>query len=96
MIELARHRAKRDGVEFALLIDDIVIPPICPILGIQLMVNDGVKGDNSPSVDRFNPMFGYIRDNVAVISHRANRIKNDATLEELRAVIRYMESHAKN
>jgi hypothetical protein len=45
----------------------------------------------SPSLDRIVPELGYVKGNVRVISDRANRIKRDATLEELRAIVKYVE-----
>ncbi|AXQ68593.1 hypothetical protein HOU00_gp054 [Caulobacter phage CcrPW] len=30
---------------------------------------------------------GYVRGNVAIISHKANRMKNNATLPELEALL---------
>ncbi len=41
---------------------------------------------NSPSFDRIIPTRGYTKGNVIIISNRANRIKSDATVEELERV----------
>lgn len=41
------------------------------------------KADNLMSVDRINSKLGYIKGNVQVISNKANRMKNDASIEEL-------------
>jgi hypothetical protein len=46
----------------------------------------------SPSLDRIDPSQGYIKGNVVVISHKANRLKNDAGLAELRALVAWLES----
>lgn len=56
------------------------MPTHCPALGVELK-----RGDihDSPSLDRLDPARGYTIDNVAWVSQRANRIKNDATLAEL-------------
>lgn len=43
------------------------------------------------SLDRIVPSLGYVPGNVAVISHRANRIKSDATADELRAVADWLD-----
>ena len=85
----ARHRAKKRGMEFNITVDDIIIPQVCPVLGIKLQVNNGVatrKNGDSPSLDRINNALGYIKGNVRVISARANHLKSDATIEEIRAV----------
>lgn len=71
------------------------LPDICPILGIELdysVEKNKCKGDgtiwqnrdNCPSIDQIIPGAGYDLDNIIVISFRANRIKNDSTLEELK------------
>jgi hypothetical protein len=65
----------------------------CPILGLQLVRVAGTR-DTSPSLDRIDPASGYIRGNVQIISFRANRIKNDATVEELEAITRFLRLRA--
>lgn len=78
-----QKRAKDKGLEFNLELEDILYPEKCPILGILLKRNDGhLKGD-SPSVDRIDPARGYTKDNVQVISQKANAMKHNATPEEL-------------
>jgi hypothetical protein len=47
--------------------------------------------DNSPSLDRIVPEKGYVAGNIRVISQRANRIKSNATVEELRAVLKDLQ-----
>lgn len=46
---------------------------------------------NTAHLDRFDPKKGYIKGNVAWVSGRANRIKYDATLEELKSLVSWME-----
>ena len=41
---------------------------------------------NSPSIDRIDPSKGYTKDNVWVISRRANTIKSNATVDEVEKV----------
>ena len=90
----AKARAARVGVPFDIVVEDIVVPECCPVLGLKLERNVGQSGpaDNSPSLDRFLPQFGYVPDNIRVISHRANRIKTDATPVELRRVAAWIEA----
>jgi hypothetical protein len=68
-----------------LKVEDIVIPPFCPVFGYRLERNLGGKTAkfNSPSVDRIDPLKGYTKDNVQVLSYKANCMKNNATNEEL-------------
>ncbi len=83
-----RSRAKKAGIPFNLTPDDIVIPAVCPVLGIRIQANDK-KGPlpSSPSLDRIRPALGYVKGNVRVISNRANTLKCDATVEELEKVL---------
>jgi hypothetical protein len=84
----AKYRAKMFGMLFNLSIEDVQIPKFCPVLGIELNWSVGKKGNaargNSPSLDRIDNAKGYIKGNTLVISHRANCIKRDATISELR------------
>lgn len=53
----------------------------CPCLGIKLeWCGDP---DNSPSLDRINNDKGYVKGNVVWISHYANSIKRNATIDQL-------------
>lgn len=87
MLRCARARAKKKGFQFAITIDDIVIPTHCPVLGIPLFPGKGTFTDNSPSLDRINNDLGYISGNVRVISYRANSLKSDGTLTEMKLII---------
>lgn len=91
MLERARMRAKEKGLDFDITTEDIIIPELCPILGTPFIRGDRKPTPQSPSLDRIDPARGYVKGNVRVISHRANTIKNDASIEELEAVIRYIK-----
>lgn len=56
------------------------------ILTIKWLIYNGVKQDNSYSLDRIDSSKGYVKGNIWVISLRANRIKNDSTPQELRLI----------
>ena len=93
MLNSARTRAKEQSVPFDLSKEDIVIPDICPVLGIPLVASkNGSPSSNSPSLDKIVPSDGYVKGNVAVISFRANALKSNATVEELQAVINWMKA----
>ena len=89
-----KNRAAKRGLEFSIDPEDIVIPETCPVLGIPLSVGSKGFDPNSPSVDRIDCNKGYTKDNIAVISMRANRLKSDAQLEEIKAIVKYMEGLA--
>jgi hypothetical protein len=83
----ARKRADKIGVPFNIIESDVVIPRNCPLLGIPIKWNGMMNNrDSSPSLDRINPTLGYVRGNIAVISYRANRIKNNASLAEIELI----------
>lgn len=90
-----RCRARKSNHSFNLDLDDLQIPERCPVLNIPLLDwgDNGVHDakDNSPSLDRLVPELGYVKSNVRVISQRANRIKHNATLEELKALCSWLE-----
>lgn len=74
----ARARANTKGREFNIEVSDVVIPKVCPVLGIPM---------KSPSIDRIDSAKGYVKGNIRVISNRANTLKNNATVEELRLIL---------
>lgn len=90
-----KSRAKARGIPFTLDLDYLVsiAPKTCPVLDVELnwCFRSSKPTANSPSIDRLNPNLGYVRGNVAWLSYRANRIKNDASLAELKKLINWIE-----
>lgn len=91
LLKWAKRRAQRKGLEFTITEADIVIPKVCPVLGIPLIVSKGKRSAASPTLDRIDSKLGYIPSNVAVISWKANVIKNYGTVEEHRRIADWME-----
>lgn len=88
MIRNAKCRANQMQIDFNITQEDIEIPTICPVLGIELRISNKKGGDdNSPSIDRIDNGRGYIKGNVRVISNRANKLKNNANVKELELVL---------
>lgn len=93
---VAKERAKKQGVPFTIAVSDIVIPEFCPILSIRL--EKGKQGfcETSPTLDKIVPGLGYVPGNVMVISFRANRIKSDASVEEMRKIVEWRRKFEAN
>jgi hypothetical protein len=91
IVRSAKTRAEKCGVAFDLKIEDLVIPETCPVFGIKLVIGNKIAND-TPSLDRLVPELGYVMDNVAFVSMKANRLKSNATLQELETLVEWMRS----
>ena len=101
LVILARARAKKGGYPCTITVADLEWPTHCPIFGIELDYNatptgqrKHAKRDAFPTLDKRDPFLGYTPGNVFVISYKANRLKQDATIGQLRALLRYAEGAA--
>jgi hypothetical protein len=87
LLALAKLRAKKKGLPFNLSLEYIVsIWPKdnnCPVFNTPFQIDSKGSRSMNATLDRIIPSEGYIKGNVVVISFKANRIKNDATTEEL-------------
>lgn len=93
LVKYARKRALKKGLDFDEDVAEHLIelggcPSKCPILGIELSYSGG---DSSPSLDRIDNSKGYIKGNVMIISFRANRLKSDATIYELKLISEFIK-----
>jgi len=97
MFNEVKGRATARGIPFSLKREDIHVPENCPCCDRKMTPRTGQfkKGwvSESPSLDRFDPTKGYDPSNVIVICARCNILKNNATIEELETVVRWMKSH---
>lgn len=83
MLSNARKRSVMKNYDFNLTIDDIHIPKLCPILQIPIILGRKDNYENTPSIDRIDNNKGYTKDNIQIISKKANSMKNSASQEEL-------------
>lgn len=89
-----KNSAKKRNIPFSLTLTELnslTFPISCPILGIPLNTNK-IQSDNSYSIDRIDSSKGYEIDNIIVISWKANRLKNNATSEELNKISQFYQS----
>jgi len=91
----AKHRAKVKGLPFSITPLDIKIPDVCPMFGTKLELGKcRVKGQtraNAASLDRVVPKLGYVTGNIRVISYRANTMKSNASLEEIKRLAEWLQ-----
>lgn len=78
----AKVRAMKQGLDFNITLEDIpIIEGVCPYLK-KPFVTKG-RSPYNPSLDRIDPSKGYIKGNVQIISELANRMKSNASTEDL-------------
>lgn len=86
ILNAAKKRACNKKLSFN--IDDkfikklLINTKVCPLLGIDLIISGTINTDNSPTLDRIYSNGGYEEDNLHIVSNKANRSKNNATIEE--------------
>jgi hypothetical protein len=88
ILQRAKSRANKKGLAFNLELTDIVLPEVCPVLGVPFNKN---STDYTYSIDRLVPSLGYTKGNIMIISNKANRIKSDACAEEIALVLEYVK-----
>jgi len=91
----ASQRAKKSGIPFDIVPDDIDITERCPVFDISLKQGDGKCHDASPTLDRIDPELGYVKGNVAVISYSANRAKGSLALHQIQSLALWLARRTK-
>jgi hypothetical protein len=92
LVRAARRRAKGKGIACTITWKDISpLPTHCPVFGYKLNYGPGrglklYENKAAASLDRIRNSRGYVPGNVIVISLRANLLKGQATLAELRKI----------
>ncbi len=86
LLESCRHRAKYRNKIYSISRKNIFVPDKCPLLGIPLAKGKGKIWDNSPTIDRFDNDKGYTPENIMIISHKANRMKNQCSINQLEKI----------
>ena len=94
-----KQSATKRKIPFSLTLNDLnnlSFPVTCPILGLELKFNKNKAADDSYSIDRVDSSRGYEIDNIVVISQKANRIKNNATSDELAKIEQFYRKLAES
>ena len=95
LITRLKASAKKRNIPFDLSasdLDELGLPLTCPVLHIPLKFHRGAPQDDSYSIDRIDSSKGYTADNITIISNRANILKRDATLTELKQLVEYYDN----
>jgi hypothetical protein len=89
----AKCRARRDNLPFDITHEylESIATDECPVYGIMFewgpsKLGKGYTKDNCPNLDRIVPERGYVKGNVAFISQKANRIKDNGTMQDHYAI----------
>lgn len=85
LLSQAKSRAKKNGMEFDLVLEDLLpAPTFCPVYGVELIYgSQKPKCAESASLDRKDNSRGYVKGNVAIISLQANIDKQACSRERL-------------
>ena len=85
LFQSSRINAYAKGLEHTISVDDIPTPLTCRYLGVKIVYRTGKRKRvwNGPSIDRIDSTKGYVPGNIQVISDLANRMKQNATPEQL-------------
>lgn len=93
----AKSRAQLRGLPFDLTSAHVlsITPDTCPVFGTPFsFIGNKVVSANSASLDRIDPAKGYVQGNVAVISAKANAIKNAYDAVDIRKVADWLEENS--
>jgi len=88
----ALRRSKKNNLQFNIDVNYLkAIYPVdgkCVLLEKNMIKSKDRVSDFSISLDRIIPKIGYVMENVMFISNKANRIKSDLTLNEMKMLLK--------
>jgi hypothetical protein len=91
----AKRRAKAAGCDFTITkswLEENAVET-CPLLNVLLDYNAEISSPNVASIDRKNSECGYTPENCKIISFKANRIKNNASTEEINLLAQNLKDY---
>lgn len=94
-IRSIKRRAKNKNLKFDLdvfwLISIIPTNRMCPVFNTPMIYKAQNNKDLSASVDRIDNKKGYTKDNVCWISYKANRLKNEMNIDDIKLIYEFMK-----
>ncbi len=93
-----KDKSKRQNLPFDLTPEylESIWTGFCDVSGHTLDLFSERGTAHTPELDRIIPEKGYTQGNVSWISHRFNRIKCDAGIEELELILKYIRKHVED
>lgn len=90
----SKKRAREYKIPHTITADYVrnIITDTCPVFGVKFNFLGFYNNENSPSIDRLDPKLGYVQGNVAIISRKANVIKNAYRSEDILKVGKWLKS----
>jgi len=85
-----RGNKRKQRAELSIEYYKSLIVDTCPYLNLKLTYDnfEGRMPDNYATLDKIDPSKGYVEGNVQIVSFRANTLKSNATLEELKLIVK--------
>ena len=88
MLISSKCRTYSKDIEHTIKLKDIDLPKTCKYLGVEIDYRQASergtrRACNGPSIDRIDNSKGYIPGNIQTISDLANRMKQEATIDQL-------------
>lgn len=95
-LSASKKRAKQLGLSHELTAEWVrkaADAEVCPLLEIPLRYGNTAPSADSAAIDRKDNTLGYTPDNCWVISMLANRVKTNATVEQVVTIARNLQRH---
>jgi len=89
-----KYAAKKRNLDVNITTQDLLeySPLFCPVMKEPFYIGKGINR-LTPSIDRVDSSKGYIKGNIGIISHSANRIKSNGTLKQFEQILKYMKEN---
>ena len=94
----AKDRAKQRSLAFNLTIEYLeeIWTGYCPVFGTKLNKFAKRGKEGGYQLDRIYPKLGYVIGNIAWLSDRANRLKDNMTVDEAEMIFKFLKSQEKS
>ena len=94
----AKDRAKKQGLPYNVTKEHVeeIWTGYCPVFGTKLDKFAKRFEKGGYQLDRIHPKLGYVIGNLAWLSDRANRLKDNMTVDEAEMIFKFLKSQEKS